>query len=112
MWTTHPNFQEIVRQVWSDEIPGTRQFALCRKLKALKYPLKLLNRKEFGHISERAEAARVELEDAQHHFHDSAATATAWDKVDRAKARVRFLDNAERSFYYQKAKCQSIRDGD
>lgn len=32
--------------------------------------------------------------------------------ADRAKTQVLFLDKAEKSFCYQKAKCLSIRDGD
>lgn len=70
MWTSHPEFQELVRQTWSEEILGTRQFVLCRKLKSLKYPLKQLNRRDFSHISEKAEAARTELETYQGYLHD------------------------------------------
>lgn len=33
-------------------------------------------------------------------------------EVERLKVQVGFLDRAERSLYYQKAKCLSIRDGD
>lgn len=62
MWSSHPNFQNLVHTVWDEEVYGTRQFILCKKLKALKYPLKILNRREFSHISERAAAAQIKLE--------------------------------------------------
>lgn len=48
MWASHPKFQGIVREVWSEETPSTNEFALCRKLKVLKHPLKQLNKREFG----------------------------------------------------------------
>lgn len=112
MWTGHPEFQEITRGVWTPDILGTRQYAVCRNLKNLKIPLKKLNRRAFGHISERAEAARSELEDAQQLHHDHPFDDGAQTRVATAKAQVCFLDKAERSFYYQKAKCLAIRDGD
>lgn len=94
------------------EVYGTRQFILCKKLKALKYALKILNRREFSHISEQAAAARIKLEEAHQRWHDSPLDASLVQMADRAKTQVLFLDKAEKSFYYQKAKCLSIRDGD
>lgn len=48
MWASHPEFQGIVQEVWSEETPSTNKFALCRKMKILKHPLKQLNKREFG----------------------------------------------------------------
>lgn len=48
MWASYPEFQGIVREVWSEETPSTNKFALCRKMKILKHPLKQLNKLEFG----------------------------------------------------------------
>lgn len=70
MWSSHPQFQEIVREVWAEEYWGTKQYILCKKLKSLKKPLKQLNARAFSHISERAEQARMELDKAQKQMYD------------------------------------------
>ena len=48
-------------------------YKLYRKLKAVKGPLKALNRKHFSHISARAEAAKEDLIQAQQQLHDNPA---------------------------------------
>lgn len=65
MWAAHPNFQDIVKEIWDVNLFGVEQFKLCRKLKLLKQPLKKLNNLEFSHISRRAEAAKHELDEMQ-----------------------------------------------
>ncbi|KAI5663501.1 hypothetical protein M9H77_22824 [Catharanthus roseus] len=50
MWSDHGRFLSPVEWYWSMDIQGTKQFAMCRKLKLLKKPLKELNRKHFAHI--------------------------------------------------------------
>lgn len=37
MWSAHPDLQNIVCRNWMEEIGGTRQYALCKNLKALIY---------------------------------------------------------------------------
>lgn len=54
MWTRHPAFRNMVDSTWDQFIFGTRLFVMTSKLKALKGPLKELNKKDFSHISNRA----------------------------------------------------------
>lgn len=61
MWTTHPKFMDMVRSYWHLPVEGTKQFILCMKLKALKQPLKNLNKLEFSHISEKVKKAQDEF---------------------------------------------------
>ncbi|KAI5681853.1 hypothetical protein M9H77_03081 [Catharanthus roseus] len=61
---------------WDELIVGTKQFALCRKLKLLKTPLKALNKKYFVHISTKADMAREELKVAQSSLHDNPQDTT------------------------------------
>ncbi|KAL7137772.1 hypothetical protein ABFS83_10G115400 [Erythranthe nasuta] len=65
MWTMYGDFKTIVQDVWTADRQGSRQWAVVKNLKALKSPLKILNRKEFGHISERAKRASLDLEESQ-----------------------------------------------
>ncbi|KAK4416778.1 hypothetical protein Salat_2503300 [Sesamum alatum] len=52
MWVDHPDFLATVESHWNMNVEGTAQFSLCRKLKALKGPLK-------------AKEADLALQDAQ-----------------------------------------------
>lgn len=97
MWSNHLEFQGIVRDVWFEEICGTKQFVTSRKLKLIKQPFRRLNNRAFGHISERAERARGELEDAQKQLHEIPDSEQARLRVTQAKTQVAFLDKAERS---------------
>lgn len=70
MWTSHTEFQATVSKVWRQEMIGTKQFALCTKLKILKEQLKILNQKHFSHISARAERAHMELKKVHMQLHN------------------------------------------
>lgn len=95
--------------MWSEDILGTKQFLMCRKLNLLKL---LLKRRAFGHISDCAERARGVLEAAQKHTHDLPDNEQARMPVNQAKVLVIFLDKVWRSFYNQKSKCSYIRERD
>ena len=71
MWANHDKFLETVSNAWSRNLRGTAMYKFCRKLKAVKDPLKDLNRKHFSHISAKAEAAEEELIRAQQQLYDN-----------------------------------------
>ncbi|GAA0166144.1 hypothetical protein LIER_43748 [Lithospermum erythrorhizon] len=64
MWTKHQEFLDICATNWVKIVYGSAQFKLCIKLKALKKPLQVLNRKEFGGISQKASSAKAEFQEA------------------------------------------------
>ncbi|KAL7119437.1 hypothetical protein ACP275_02G062900 [Erythranthe tilingii] len=112
MWTQHDDFQHEVREVWSSNHRGSRQWAVCKNLKALKHPLKRLNRREFGHISERVKQAGGELEEIQQAYHNDPHNPQLCGEMLAKVERFRFLAKAEKSFFYQKAKLHYLRDTD
>ncbi|KAI5658607.1 hypothetical protein M9H77_27400 [Catharanthus roseus] len=71
IWCAHKDFLQLVETGWDEPIVGRKQFALCRKLKLLKSPLKSLNKKHFGHISTKADLAREGLKMAQSSLYDN-----------------------------------------
>ncbi|KAI5657391.1 hypothetical protein M9H77_26184 [Catharanthus roseus] len=77
------SFMGLVQQGWSLQVIGTKQFTLCQKLKTLKGPLKELNKKEYAHISSRAEATTKELKQQQTLLHDCA--------TDQLNAKKNFI---------------------
>ncbi|KAL0449171.1 UNVERIFIED_CONTAM: hypothetical protein Slati_1473500 [Sesamum latifolium] len=65
MWADHSDFSTTVENGWDMNVEGTPQFSLCRKLKALKGPLKAFNNLHYSHISVRAKEADLALQEAQ-----------------------------------------------
>ncbi|XP_021861492.1 uncharacterized protein [Spinacia oleracea] len=50
MWKTAPNFNAIIRDVWSEEINGSKMYVLVSKLKKIKLAFKELNKIGFTDI--------------------------------------------------------------
>ncbi|KAH1214891.1 hypothetical protein GmHk_13G036156 [Glycine max] len=71
----HPNFLSIVSDGWSHQVSGCCMFKVCKRLKTLKSPMKLLFKQEFSHIANRVEQAEAEynrlLNSLQHNPFDS-----------------------------------------
>lgn len=65
MWSNHENFHDVVQNCWEQEIGGTKQFILCKKLHCLKGEQRKLNEKHFSHISSSAKMATLALKTAQ-----------------------------------------------
>ncbi|XP_022849889.1 uncharacterized protein LOC111371978 [Olea europaea var. sylvestris] len=112
MWTKHKKFHETVLSTWNLYIRGTKQFSLCKKLQRLKGVLKELNVKHFGHISSRAEVAKKALVESQLVLHDDPTNLHLQNEVARLRKEAINLSEAERSFYFQQAKCAYLKNSD
>ncbi|KAK6162607.1 hypothetical protein DH2020_002448 [Rehmannia glutinosa] len=112
MWASHTNFNDLVATNWNLYVRGTKQFMLCKKLKHLKRPLKELNNKHFSHISSRAAKANEDLEQAQLQLHDDPMNVDLQNFVATMRKQSMSLSEAERCFYYQKAKCKHLNQSD
>ena len=69
MWASHAYFLHTVFEGWQMEFMGSPMFSLCKRLKGLKHPLKMLNRLHFSHISERVSRTESDLELLQTALH-------------------------------------------
>lgn len=65
MWCEHPVFFNIVERIWCTPIIGSNMFKVYQKLKLLCAELKVLNRRDFGLISERISQTRESLKESQ-----------------------------------------------
>ncbi|KAL0395453.1 UNVERIFIED_CONTAM: hypothetical protein Slati_4511500 [Sesamum latifolium] len=108
----HPEFIATVEEGWRLNVEGTTQFKLCKKLKGLKNSLKALNRLHYSHISIRAKEADLDLQNAQLHLESNPGDTTVRDSLGALRKKAVFLAEAERYFYYQKAKIQFLKMGD
>ncbi|KAK4421401.1 hypothetical protein Salat_2090600 [Sesamum alatum] len=112
MWADHPDFLATVESHWSMNVEGTAQFSLCRKLKVLKGPLKAFNNLHYSHISVRAKEADLALQDAQVQLESDPENVTIRGSLGYLRKKATFLAEAERQFYYQKAKIHHLKMGD
>ncbi|GFY85411.1 hypothetical protein Acr_04g0001490 [Actinidia rufa] len=82
------------------------------KLKAVKDPLKDLNRKEFSHISSRVEAVEEELIRAQQHLYDNLEDQNLQIGISELRTKTLKLAEAELSFCSQLAKAKYLKNSD
>ncbi|KAL0458715.1 UNVERIFIED_CONTAM: Retrovirus-related Pol polyprotein from type-1 retrotransposable element R2 [Sesamum latifolium] len=108
----HSEFIATVEKGWRLNVEGTAQFKLCKKLKALKNSLKAFNRLHYSHISVRAKEADLALQNAQLHLESNPEEAAVRDSLGALWKKAVFLAEAERHFYYQKAKIHFLKMGD
>ncbi|KAK6142914.1 hypothetical protein DH2020_023262 [Rehmannia glutinosa] len=94
------------------EQKGKAQFILCKKLKALKPSLKELNTFHFSQISSRVKQVKTALKNSQIQLHTDPLNSALCDSVKELKAKETFLAKAERSFLFQKAKCDYLNNSD
>ncbi|XP_074560786.1 uncharacterized protein LOC141816966 [Curcuma longa] len=109
MWTLHGDFLKVVGDSWAAPVMGNAQFILKTKLFRLKKCLRELNKKHFGHISEKARRAKEELEEMQRGILDGGPSPLEYSHV---RKKVTLLAEAERQFYQQRAKNTYLRSSD
>ncbi|GFY95994.1 hypothetical protein Acr_11g0003000 [Actinidia rufa] len=112
MWSQHENFLDLVSSSWNMRVEGTAMYRLCKKLKALKEPLKAMNRHNFSHITARAEAAETKLLQAQQKLHDNPSDTTLQSIVPDLRKKAIKLAEAELSFCSQLAKAKYLKNSD
>jgi hypothetical protein len=66
MWSTHPQFLDVIRSAWNVNVHGSPPYILCQKLKACKAALKEWNTNTFGNIITTVQFCRKELMSLQH----------------------------------------------
>ncbi|KAL2248481.1 UNVERIFIED_CONTAM: Retrovirus-related Pol polyprotein from type-2 retrotransposable element R2DM [Sesamum indicum] len=112
MWAEHPDFLSTVEQRWNLHVEGTQQFILCKRLKALQAELKTFNMQHYSHISTRAKEADLALQDAQNQLENNPGNVRLRESLGDLRRKAVFLAEAERNFFYQKAKIHYLKEGD
>lgn len=69
MWSSHPNFLDIVKGAWNTPINGSKMYCVVRKLKLLKKELMKLNKENYGDIEMRFHKMKYELTKIQVKLH-------------------------------------------
>ncbi|XP_074267112.1 uncharacterized protein LOC141590417 [Silene latifolia] len=71
MWGKDANFLTIVKDIWETQIEGFTMFQIANKLKALKQPLKELNKNSYSNVETAAKVSQLQLFDLQKQLHQS-----------------------------------------
>lgn len=74
MWTTHPEFQEVVKKSWARKVYGSPIFVVQQILRNVKADLKVWNWSTFENVNDRVKNARMEYDNAV----DDPATKDNW----------------------------------
>ncbi|XP_074315498.1 uncharacterized protein LOC141651698 [Silene latifolia] len=112
MWGKVPEFTATVHRVWDTQIPGYKMFQLVKKLKLLKPSLKQLNGEVFGNIETSANVAKMYLQKIQTKLHSDPKNVILQQTEKEAAVSYKELEEARRSFLYQRYKAQWMEDGD
>ncbi|XP_010555979.1 PREDICTED: uncharacterized protein LOC104825355 [Tarenaya hassleriana] len=103
---------KVIRDCWNvSEWEGSRQFGLCKTLKALKGPLRVMNKNNFSGITQRVKGLTEELKLIQQRlFENPSPEHVAEEQTIRAKWVM--LVAAEESFFRQKSRLNWLAMGD
>lgn len=112
MWQQHPSYMEIIGYHWNESYDGTNQYIICKKLKALKYPLKRLNKNAFSKISERVDETQKDYSQLIKNIEDNPHSEMLRRQVKLGRMKVNSLLEAERSFFQQKLRKQHLLHAD
>ncbi|XP_074290876.1 uncharacterized protein LOC141617592 [Silene latifolia] len=112
MWSLDPSFQSVVQDVWNQPVSGTLMFQVAKKLKALKKPLKLLNRNKFADMEKDVGVAKAILDDLQIQMHNCPTDHVIMEAESEATISYRHLCKVLHSFLSQKVKIDWLKMGD
>ncbi|XP_039006586.1 uncharacterized protein LOC120134181 [Hibiscus syriacus] len=108
-WAAHPNFLNVVRNSWHQEVQGNPMMVLFTKLRRLKDCLIRFKQENYSNLLDRVKLKRMELENQQ------LLTLKGEEAIEKELAihkQLKTLEEVESLFFKQKTKVQWIRDGD
>ncbi|XP_028206366.1 uncharacterized protein LOC114389839 [Glycine soja] len=108
----HPNFLRIVADVWKQNIHGCSMFKVCKKLKALKAPLKNLFKQEFSNISNRVELAEAEYNSVLNSLKQNPQDPSLLALANRTRGQTIMLRKAESMKFAQLIKNKYLLQAD
>ena len=112
MWTVHPESMDLLNDCWPANVFGSPMYSLCKRLKLLKGPLKLLNKLHFSHISERVVRTEKELVQHQLRLHVDRDNEELLLQDKLLRLRLVNLKSFEKMFFGQKLKASCLKFSD
>ena len=100
MWITHLGCEEIVRDAWSNLVPGSPSFTLVQKIKIVRDDLKRWNKDTFGNFKARKRSLEHSLKKAKQNLESSHACR----KEREIRKELEQLANQEQIFWIHKSR--------
>ncbi|XP_027169914.1 uncharacterized protein LOC113769603 [Coffea eugenioides] len=111
VWCRHPQFREIVSDVWSKEVYGMGMVRFYNKLKTVRDKLKQWNRVVFGNVSSKVAEAEKDLKQREAEY-DLLRSEESKIHLHEARARYNRTLSMECEFWHQKAGIKWLQAGD
>lgn len=111
MWMDHPDFKDMVTQIWAEEVRGSPSFKVAEKLRRLKLKLKRWNWDTFGDLNAKISHIQTKISEVEVKVQNS------WTMEDDDNLRLcnnelrqALAWDAELSFH--KTRTKGMQDGD
>ncbi|KAF9595141.1 hypothetical protein IFM89_037241 [Coptis chinensis] len=111
MWTSHPDFLEVVKENWKVPIEGHSLFILSQKLKRLKQKLARPNKYVFGNLGTKITEATHNLEALQHQFEQDENEMLAMEIAEQ-ELQVENLLQQEADYWKQRSRTRWDKEVD
>ncbi|XP_019157584.1 PREDICTED: uncharacterized protein LOC109154196 [Ipomoea nil] len=111
MWTSHPDFINVVRLNWNQQADGGGMRALAFKIKRLKHCLRIWNRDTFGNVFDRIRVLESCVAEAENTFDDDPSPGSR-ESLHKLQADLLQALKQEEMFWKQKARVKWLKEGD
>ena len=111
MWTSYPNFIEIVRDKWNYIANPDPLLNLSFKLKGLKQFLRWWNKRVFGDVNAKHNGLLLELSDLESDLQQQ-WSIECWEKLNQVRRQFLDVEKQQEMFFKQKARINWLSAGD
>ncbi|XP_060195300.1 uncharacterized protein LOC132624555 [Lycium barbarum] len=112
VWSTHPDFGDIIQSCWSQPIGGCKMFQVVCKLKALKRQLRVLHKVNFCNLIQQVNHDRVALRRVQRQLQQTPLNDAIQREEKELNVKFRRSSFLAESLLLQRSKVTWIRQGD
>ncbi|XP_059306468.1 uncharacterized protein LOC132057896 [Lycium ferocissimum] len=112
VWSNHPEFERIIKDVWNEQIEGYLMFQVVKKMKLLKQKLKALHKSNFCNLVEKANQDREDLKKVQTQLQQDPQNVALQEEEKEVGGRFRRSMYLVESLLLQRSKATWIRQAD
>ncbi|XP_042486110.1 uncharacterized protein LOC122066356 [Macadamia integrifolia] len=111
-WMEHDLFDNVIQDVWNQEISGNPIFILSQKLKCVKMFIKPWGRKNFPNIDNEVKKAYDHLNSVHQEIEAAGMSDDLFGREANAKTELLKATQLQDNLWAQKAKLRWMKDGD
>ncbi|KAL2921807.1 Aspartyl/glutamyl-tRNA(Asn/Gln) amidotransferase subunit B [Bienertia sinuspersici] len=112
MWKLAPDYVDIIKKAWGEEVRGTVMYKLVQKLKRVKASMKELNKQGFNNMQAEDSKRYQEMVVIQEKLHNDLMNTVLMEEEKEATHQYNIAQNKYMQYLKQKAKVAWLREGD